>query len=181
MNLFLFRAINQFAKKNPALDSLGIFIANYLGYFLIFALLILIFFDFRKYWKIVFAAYFAGFIARFLLVALIRRTYPIARPFVVEEVNLLILRSATPTFPSGHASFFFAISFLLFFWLKKMKNPPRYWKITAIFFFLSSSLIGLARVFCGVHWFLDIIGAAFVGLIAGWLTKRLAFLVLKNP
>ncbi len=154
--------------------------ASYLGYILIFLLLVLALVNFRKYRIMVLAAYFSGFLARFLLVAPIRRIYPVARPFDAGQVNLLVYRSSSASFPSGHTSFFFALSFFLLFWFKKVKTPPKNWRLITVFFFLSAFSIGVARIYCGLHWPFDVLGGAVIGLFSGWFTKKAAVLLLRN-
>ncbi len=180
MNLCLFRLINQFAGRWAALDALGVFLAAYFGYLLTFFLVGFILIDFRKYGKMVLSALASAILAKFLIVGIIRKLMPLTRPFVGRQVNLLIQYPASASFPSGHASFFFAIAFLLFFWLKKTERPPKHWKLTVTLFFISAFLIGTARIFAGLHWPADILGAIFVGLFSGWLAKKLSFNLLKN-
>jgi undecaprenyl-diphosphatase len=45
-----------------------------------------------------------------------------------------------------------------------------YNKKISIWFFVAAFLIGLARVFTGVHYPLDILGGAVIGIFVGWLT-----------
>ncbi len=180
MNFYFFECINQFAKRWLILDKIGIFFAAYLGYILILVILLFLFINFGKYWKMILGAFAAGVIARFLIVSLIRKIYPLARPFVLGEVNLLIYRSPSNSFPSGHASFFFALSFFLFFWFKNLKRPPKHGKLVLAFFFASSFLIGAARIFCGIHWPIDILGAIIVGLFTGWITEKATSILLRK-
>lgn len=180
MNFYLFRFINQFAQKWPLLDSIGIFLAIYLGYILVFFLAAFLAIDFRKYWKLTLPALLSGGLAR-ALAEIIRRVYPVNRPFVERQVNLLIYRLPSASFPSGHSCFFFALSFFLFFRLKKMKNPPKNWRLTVSFFFIASILIGIARVFTGIHWFSDILGGILIGLFAGWSIEKIAFTLFDKP
>lgn len=180
MDSYLFNLINQFANRWPFLDTIGIFLATYLGYILILILTVFFFVDFRKYWKMIIGSLTAGFLARFSIVEIIRQIYPFNRPFVQGEINLLIQHSPSASFPSGHVSFFFAISFFMFFWIRKMINPPKYKKLILCFFFSFSFLIGIARVFSGVHWFSDILAGIIVGFFSGWLTKRLMSILNFN-
>lgn len=159
MDLFLFNQINQYVAKWAWLDVLGVFFAKYFEYFLIFLLLLYLAKHFQKYWPIVVKALISAFLARFFIVNLIRLFWPRVRPFVENNVNLLLGHKATPSFPSGHAAFYFAISTVVYSYNKKL----------GIFFFVSSFLIVLARVFCGLHWPSDILAGAIVGIFSGWM------------
>ncbi len=168
----LFEFINSFAGKNDLLDAAGIFFAEYLGYLLILFLLILTLTDIRKYWKISAGALLAGALARYIPVSLIRSFFPVPRPFASQQVTQLIDRTNTPSFPSGHTSFFFALSFFLLIWKLEEHDPEIFNTGTIIFFLLSSSMIGLFRIYCGVHWPVDILGGVLVGYVAGWSVKK---------
>ena len=189
VDLIFFQKINQFAGKWPLLDNLAIFFAEYLGYILI---LILLFFlttrviakggneatasltkDSKKYWPIIAQAILAAVLARFGITELIRFFWERPRPFIENNVNLLLSHSATGSFPSGHAAFFFALSAVVYFYNKK----------TGFFFFLASFLISISRVFCGVHWPSDIIAGAAIGIFSGWIIRLFSqkfFLTVKK-
>jgi membrane-associated phospholipid phosphatase len=159
MDLYLFQLINNLAGRWLILDYLGIFFAKYLAYLLI----IFVFFVFFKKWKIIFQIFLAGILARFGLVELLRWIFQRPRPFQEIEVNLLLDPVWQPAFPSGHAAFFFALSTVIYFFNKK----------AGLLFFLASLLIGLFRVFCGVHWPTDILAGMAVGIFSGWLIFKI--------
>ncbi len=179
MSLFLFRQINQLAGKSLWLDTLGILFAQYFGYILLFCLFLFLLVNLRKYWKMVTAALVSGLFARLVLVNLIRWILPKARPFVENQVNLLITHPPTSAFPSGHASFYFAIVAVVFLYFKKMKKPPKFWWLISLLFFLISLAIGIARVFCGIHWPSDILAGVIVGIFSGWLVYRILIGIKK--
>lgn len=155
MDVFLFQKINGLAGKWVCLDATGIFFAKYSGYIL-GGLILLLFF---KNWKVIFQAFFAAIIARFGIVEIIRWLWERPRPFVENNVNLLLEHSGSASFPSGHAAFFLALSTAVYFYNKK----------AGIGFFIASFLISLSRVFVGVHWPSDILAGALVGIFSGWI------------
>lgn len=163
MDIYLFNLINQFALKWFWLDVLVIFLAEYLGYVLLFSLLLFLAIRFRKYFKMVVEIVVSAILARFVIVELIRWIWQRPRPFVYNNVNLLLTHDA-PAFPSGHAAFFFAFSTIVYFYNKKI----------GIFFFLSSILIVISRVFAGIHWPTDILAGAVVGVFSGWLIHKIS-------
>lgn len=154
-DVYIFQLINQFAGKWFWLDNLAIFFAEYFGYLLT----ALVFLFFWRKWKIIFQAFFAAILARLIFVNFIRWLIPRTRPFVENNINLLLEPKNTLAFPSGHAGFYFALSTIIYFYNKKI----------GVLFYLASFLISFARVFSGVHWLSDIIVGALVGIFSGYL------------
>ncbi len=169
IDVYFLNKADQFAGRWIPLDSVAIFLAEYMGYQLLLILLAFIAINPKKYWKMVAGALASGFVARMLIVQPIRWIMPRPRPFVAAPVTQLVMRSPTASFPSGHAAFFFTLSFFVLFWMKKMDPPPKHCFLISAFFIISSTLIGSARIFCGIHWFSDIIGGLLVGYCCGLL------------
>lgn len=155
MNLYLFQKINGLAGNSPLLDSAGIFFAKYLGYVLAILLIIL----FYKRYQVLFRAFTAAIVARFVFTEISRWLWPVARPFIENTGILLIDHAADSSFPSGHAAFFFALSAVVYFYDKK----------AGVFFLSASALIALSRVFVGVHWPADILMGASIGILSASL------------
>jgi undecaprenyl-diphosphatase len=163
MDLYLFQQINQFAGNWTYLDNLGIFFAKYSGYILVILLFSFLFFkDKKKYKTMIVEAFSAAILARLVITNIIRFIYFHPRPFVDHQVNLLLSHETGGSFPSGHVSFFFALSFVVYFFNKK----------AGILFLIVSFLMGMARIFVGVHYPLDILGGIFVGIISGWFINK---------
>ncbi len=160
LDILIFQQINGLAGKWVCLDSLGIFFAEYLQYILA----LFVFLLFRKNFRAIFLAFLAGVLAKFGVVGLIRLFCSRLRPFVENNVNLLIEKTDESSFPSGHAAFFFALSTIVYLYNKK----------AGIFFFIASFLISISRVFVGVHWPSDILAGALVGVFSGWLVAKIA-------
>jgi undecaprenyl-diphosphatase len=162
MDLYFFTLINKFALKWSLLDNLAIFLAEYFQYIVVASLFVFLFIKFHKYWQMVILALGSAFFSRLIVVEAIRWFWARPRPFVNNNVNLLITHDAA-SFPSGHAAFFFAIATLVFLYNKK----------TGIFFFVFALLISLARIFCGIHWPLDILAGAIIGILSGLLINKI--------
>lgn len=155
----LFETVNSLAGRWEKLDMAGIFLAKYLIYILIVA----VFLIFWKKWRTILLAFLAGALARFGIVELMQEIYPRVRPFVENNVHLLIDKLDQPAFPSGHAAFTFALSGVVYFYNKK-----------AGFAFLAASfLISISRVFVGVHWPLDVLAGALAGIFSAWLVIKI--------
>ena len=163
MDHLIFQQINNLALKNLYLDEVAIFCANFLGYILIGVLFIFLIRNFKKYYKIVIQAFISGIFARFIIVEIIRFIWNRPRPFISNSVNLLINHSPSASFPSGHATFFFALSTLIYLYNKK----------TGILFLIASFLISISRVFCGIHWPFDILAGALVGILSALIIKKI--------
>lgn len=175
MDYLIFQYLNSFALKYLWLDAAAIFFAKYFGWVLIGVLILFLIKNFRKYWKMTAAALISAVLARFVITEIIRWLWYRPRPFTGDEVNLLLPHRITGSFPSGHAAFFFALSMAFIFSYKKVYPVPnrRFWCGAGILFFIASTLIGISRVFSGLHWPSDILGGAVVGLFAAWLIHRI--------
>lgn len=160
--LSVFKNINKFAGKYKVLDFTAIFFARFLPYLMI-AFLAIYSYYISNYSLFIFALS-AGILGR-LMNEIVHLLYKKQRPAKAEKTNLLIPLPRNYSFPSGHASVFFGISFYLLFY---GTNLP-----LAIFFLIPSFIIGIARVFSGVHWFRDIIGGAIVGAISAIIVYNL--------
>lgn len=162
MDHLIFQQINNLALKNLYLDEVAIFCASFLGYILIGILFVFLIKNFKKYYKIVTLAFISGIFARFII-EIIRFIWNRPRPFISNSVNLLIRHSPSASFPSGHATFFFALSYLIFLYNKKI----------GLLFLIASFLISISRVFCGIHWPFDILAGALVGILSALIIKKI--------
>lgn len=158
----IFKNINRLAGKSKILDIFAIFCAKYLFY-LMLAFLLLFSFAFHSI-GLFFYPLLSGFIAAFILNKIIYVFYKERRPAEFKNTNTLISVPKNPSFPSRHASFSFGISFYLFLYSVPL----------AIAFLVCSCFIGIARVFCGVHWPRDILAGIFVGLLSVFMTYFLS-------
>ena len=158
LDVLIFQQINGLAGRWNFLDGAGIFFAQYFEYALVgFTLFFL-----RKNFRVILSAFSAAVLARFGIVELIRLFWSRARPFIGNNVNLLIGHENTSSFPSGHAAFYFGLSTVVYFYNKK----------AGIVFFIASFLISISRVFVGIHWPSDILAGAILGILSGWLVLK---------
>ncbi|WP_036217307.1 undecaprenyl-diphosphatase [Marinospirillum minutulum] len=165
LNSDLFLAINQLAGENAILDASAIFIAEVMPFILIGVMVSLWFFADLNKKRI---SFFAGYsvLLALLLSYLIGVFYFHPRPFVLNLGSQLVEHAADTSFPSDHTTFIFAIASSYLFSRETLK--------LGVLLVLLSFLAGLARVFVGVHFPFDIIGAGLVGVVSSLSIKYLA-------
>ena len=168
-DLWLFQQINNLVGLCPALDWLGIFLAGYLQYVVGAGLLIFWFWDkikeerIRNFYSAI-VALVAVVLSRLVFTEIIRWAWFRPRPFIDHTINSLIAHENTGSFPSGHAAFFFALASAAYFFGQRRAGS---------WLFAAATLISLARVYVGVHYPLDIMAGALVGIFSGWLAVKL--------
>ena len=164
MEIYLFRLINNIANPNTILGKIGIYTTRYLIYILGVLAIIFVLVVFRKKWERFWVAFkiFLTLCFTYAINQVIGYIFFRPRPFVdLESVNELIRKSPLEkSFPSDHTGGAFAIAFAIFLINRKWGSV----------FLLIAFLIGISRVFVGVHYPLDI----FAGILTGFLGAILA-------
>ncbi len=168
MNISLFRFINSFAGSNVSLDKAMIFAAQYLIYTVpLFLLALWIMGNDKKKKEALLV--FLSVLASLTLAWLITKFYYHPRPFVVGLGKELIKHAADSSFPSDHATFIFAVAFALLL-------IKEYWE--SLIFFALFLAVGFARVYCGIHFPYDILGAipiSMLGAFASFMLRNTLF------
>lgn len=175
MDLAIFNYLNSFAGRREFLDVMIVFKAEYLGWWMIFGLVVFLAASlyFKRDWKrakqMVFIALVSGLFSRFIITDIIRFFYSRPRPFDlpaevitkagVDNIYQLIPHASGGSLPSGHAAFFFAIAAGVFIFYRK-------W---GFLFFLLAFAMGVSRVIAGIHWPSDILGGAVIGILSAYL------------
>lgn len=176
LNEYLFSALNNLIHQSATVDRLVYFLAEPFGLMVLgcalFALCIIFLRDVRIgiNEKKIFAeivtvvtsmgiAWFISFIIKIIT--------HVPRPFLAHPSHqLLFLYGGYNSFPSGHATVFFALATALYY----------YNRGAGVVFYICAIFISLSRVAAGIHYPIDIIVGAMIGIIVG----RLVFMVCRK-
>ncbi len=173
INLFIFNVLNSLAFRYVYLDSLIIFTAKYLPYVLILAVFGFLLKDFKRYKLLPFFSFFSAVFANYGITDAIRYFSYNAPPFIERGITPLFDHTDRSSFPSGHASFLFALSTIIYFYNKK----------AGCWFFVLSFLVSISRVIGGIHWPFDILFGAFIGVLTSiliWKIKEPSIKYIKG-
>lgn len=176
MDVLIFQFINNFSSKWWPLDWLGIFLGYYAPYFLILLAIYFLFKEKNRVRRIYFfsLASLSMILARGIITEVVKFFYKRPLPFESLPIQALISKEPDGSFPSDHAAIFFAL-FLALYYFNKQNNwslKPVWWSLGII------SVMGIARIFAGVHWPTDILAGAAIGLLSAFIIK---ILLPKSP
>ncbi|EJR54855.1 undecaprenyl-diphosphatase [Bacillus cereus] len=166
MNYTVFQWINNFAGSSKLLDTLMIAITNSVPYVAILFMLILWFNNgkkenaIRKQYTVLYTTLSVSI--ALLVNVLIHAVYYHPRPFITHHVNQLVPHAADSSFVSDHSVLVFSIAFAFILRGEKLKYIALIWAI----------LVGVSRMYVGVHYPLDILGAAFLTFITSGLVMQ---------
>ena len=156
----LFYLLNNLAGQSSFFDGVIVFFASYLAYILIALFLVLLLisqYPKREKFQIFFITTVSTIIARFGITEIIRFFYHRPRPFLDLPVHQLLTENSW-SFPSGHATFFFAMATAVYLYHKK-------WGIV---FIGATLLMTVSRVIAGIHYPSDIVGGAIIGIVVAY-------------
>jgi undecaprenyl-diphosphatase len=156
LNMSLFHLINQYAGLNPFIDTLTIFAAKYMPLIIILGLIYLWIKRGDKTKDIVLYGVYAAVIG-LLINYIIGLVYFHPRPFMIPTGTLLFSYPGDSSFPSDHTTLMLSLTFMLTYFRETRK--------IGLLFVVLGLIGGFARVFCGVHFPMDILGSVVVSLI----------------
>ena len=180
MNEAIFYFFYNFAHQSAFFDDLVVFLAVYFPYVVVFLAGVFIimhheifkaestFQVFIEKKKEILRAFLTGTVAYLLgygLKILIEAPRPIIALAYKQDLSLQVIPLFNEhgyAFPSGHVTFFFALTTSIFFFHKK----AGYW------FMACAIIIGIARVIAGVHFPIDILGGCVLGFLVAYFLKN---------
>jgi len=144
--------LNGFLFESFFFDSLIYFLAQILP-FVLFVFIAWYFF-FHKKEPIKFLLICFVIAASLAFSEILKFIFSFERPFIaMSDISPLFTLGGTDSFPSGHALVLAALTTAIYFENRKL----------GYLFFIFSILIGVSRVFAGVHYLGDILAGFFIG------------------
>lgn len=170
-NQEIFEIIFGLAHRSDWIDRLAVFVAQYLPYVLFLSALVVIFSEPGWKKKLIHFSHLVLFLvlARGVVVEMLNHFFPRERPFQVLDINPLFTAGG-PAFPSSHAVIFFGLAVVIFC----INKEWGFW------YFVFAVLNALARVFAGVHWPVDVLTGALLGVAIGFGVYSLVEIYLKK-
>jgi len=166
VDIVVFQFLHGFIGQSPYLNGLIFFCAQYLPFILPVLLVLLIIrskYSFNQGILIAITSLISVVLGRLVVVEGIRLFYHRLRPFVYMHLQPLFIVTSD-SFPSGHATLYFAFAFVVFHFNRRWG----YW------FIAGAAVISIARVMAGVHYPTDIIAGALIGWSAAWVSVWLS-------
>jgi len=168
MDQALFQLVNGLAGRVPLLDGgMRLLVNDYFVPTTLFLLLIYLWFEGRTMadrelnQRAVIRA-IAAFLVANAIVKACNLLYFRPRPFSTQEVHLLFYRPSDSSWPSNPAAVGFTFAAVIW---QRNRNLGALMGLLA-------SLFAIARVYCGVHYPLDVVSGALVGVFAAYVTSR---------
>ncbi len=172
MNNQIFFFFYNLAHRSEFFDNFVVFIAHTFPYIVILlaGIFLLVHHDvlpsknpfkiFAQRWKEIVLVFFSGIFA-WCISQILKLLIHTSRPVVEFQNVVSLIQKNDFSFPSGHATFYMALAFAIFFSHKKAGY-------VFIFFAL---LIGIARIVAGVHFPIDILGGFILGILTAYLVR----------
>lgn len=168
-NTALFFPIYNLSHQSVLLDNLMIFITNYLLYLTILFTFILTIKG-KTEEKKAFLLILLGIPISILLIQVVHIFIIEPRPFVTYHFLPLADNYTNLSFPSRHATLMAVIAFAYLHYRSKWST----------FFLILMLLVGISRIYVGVHYPIDIFGGFIVGIISLILAKQIIYFLRKT-
>lgn len=158
-NSAIFNVIHGWSGHFVFADVAAIFFTEYLPYLLVVGFLILV--SREPTMRRKFYLFAEGALAIILACGIITESVAffskVQRPFALLGFSPLISEGGS-SFPSAHMAWFFALAIVVW-------SADRKW---GTWFFVFAAVMGVARIYAGVHWPLDIVVGAAIGIVSAW-------------
>lgn len=174
-NLMLFNFINGGAGYYHYLDSFVLFLTSYLAYGVSIAMgvYMLIWLPYKRSVplerlhamgrgaELALSAFFTWFIVKIIKIIVAN-----PRPFVtLKDIHVLAPYESGYSFPSGHSSMTAAIATVVYFYNKRL----------GLLLYGFALVVGVSRVYVGVHYPVDVIAGLIIGYFIPYLVHRIFF------
>ena len=162
MNEKIFYFFYNLSNKSPLFDEAVVFFAVYFPFVVVVMAMLYLYIYKKSSWNTFFVLGAAG--VGWFLAHVLKILFATSRPFDALPGVTSLFTQTSGAFPSGHATFFAALGFSIFFLYKKAGS----------LFIFFAVLIGLARIMAGVHFPVDIAGGFVLGLLVALGVSKLA-------
>lgn len=172
MNHFIFLQLHNIVTRSPIVEMVAVFCARWLPWIVVIIAGSIIVrhvmirhhpsFSFLGQWLHEIISIVITLGVALGITTAIKYLVKLPRPFLTLEINPAFIYGAYDSFPSGHAALFFAIAGIMAFYEKR----------TRWFFLITAIIISIARIMVGIHYPVDILIGAVIGLGTAWLVHR---------
>lgn len=161
-----FAAIHGLSGRNFLADVAGIFLGEWFPYLLVIGFLVLIFLQegARRRMYLFAEGALAVILARGIVTPVIRFFYHEVRPFAFYGISPLFTTNGW-SFPSAHMALLFSLATVAWFSARS--------RARGLWYFVLAALVGVARIYAGLHWPLDIVGGAVIGIASALVIRAL--------
>ena len=146
------------------MNSAIIFLGEYFAYILVAGVLVFWWQNRKVHPRFLLQTIAAAILSRGIITEAVRLFWDRPRPFIENSITPLIEHAASPSFPSGHAAFFFALGAIIYSYNKK----------AGMLFLLGVTILSVARVLAFLHWPSDILAGAIIGIASAFLAMQLS-------
>ncbi|APX71137.1 undecaprenyl-diphosphatase [Companilactobacillus allii] len=168
-DIAIFRLVNNMAGFSKITDDIGIVFAKYLVYALAVAMIYLWFFKRKsiRTRKMLIMGFISCIISELIGKLIAGNIYYHRQPFaVLPHVHQLIVKNVGNSFPSDHTIVFFSIMTIFFIY---SKSKAKYG------YLILAVLVGISRIFVGVHYPIDVFVGASIGTIVSIISYQYLF------
>ncbi|MDQ7031030.1 MAG: phosphatase PAP2 family protein [Ardenticatenia bacterium] len=164
MDYALFRLINGLAGRSPPADELMRLLAtDYMVPTTAMSLLVWLWFSGERGRQHHVLMALVAFVAANMVVKAMNLVYFRPRPFTNDDVTLLFYHPSDSSFPANSAAALWSLAWAIW------RLDPKLGRWLVVL----ALLMGISRIYVGVHYPLDIVGGALIGIgCARWSVSR---------
>ncbi len=165
ISIFLF--INK-SLSNPIFDFLFRYMF-YSAYILEFFFILVIIYFFLKKEKALALLLIFTLVVNLFVASILKSDFERERPYQILEAKKLINAEDNSSFPSRHAELAFAFSTIMIFFYRRF----------GLLLILISAIIGIGRIYVGIHYPSDVVGGALIGILLSIFILKLNIVKMK--